>query len=1208
MNRLFPKSVRLRLLTSRLGSLLLLFQRSPIVQMILPEAKVLGGAGLGEITLWTVATVAGLGAYDSVAGATTIAQVLPTAGSSSVSATENKNLNFVFQMTGSSHTPASWKVTGFPSGLVHADATNTSTDSVSGSPTQTGTFSVKVTAYEKSGYSGDNFSKTFTMTVVADPSARITSHPASVTINSGQTTVLRVTAAGDTPFTYQWYRGSTGNTANPVGGNSAAFTTPALSTSTSYWVNVSNPATPSGVNSNTAIVSVLSPATITTDPVSKSIISGQSTTLSVVATGTAPMNYQWYQGISGITSNPVGTNSPSFTTPVLTETTNYWVRVTNSSNPGGDNSATATITVNTPAAITTEPAAVTINSGETTTLNVTATGTAPLTYQWYQGASGTTTTPVGTNSPSFTTPVLTENKSYWVKVTNVANASGALSNTALVSVNQPAAISSNPASTAIVSGNPVNLSVNASGTAPLHYQWYQGASGDTSHPVGLDSADFTSAALSSSTSYWVRVSNMANLTGADSATAQVTVNDPVLITQQPLPATLASGGSSVLTVTTTGTQPITYQWFQGGAGDTSTPVGTDSSQFTTPSLTVSTTYWVRAVNVASPLGVASNAVRLTILGDRPAAITAQPQSQTISNGAFTTLSVTASGLAPFTYQWYQGLSGDTSVPVGTDSASFTTPVLSATASYWVHVSNLSNPGGADSETATVTIPVQSPAAIVTPPAAALIARGTSATLNVFASGTAPLAYQWYQGLKGDVSTPVGTNSPTLTTPALAVDGSFWVRVTNAFNATGDDSASALVSVNDPAAITTAPASVSIDYNTATTLHVTADGTSPLIYQWYRGTTGDTSHPVGGNSPSFTTPDLITTTSYWVNVSNTVSPGGASSASAVVTVGPFVPVQITTQPLPATVNRGETAELSLAVTGSAAIACQWYQGPAGDTSQPVGTNSLHLTTPEVFLPASYWARVSNGGSSVDSDVVEVTPLSVTDVQQPAGTHLIDGTSTQSYGNVLIGSSKTLVFTIQNTGSVDLSGLVVTKTGTHAADYQITQPAATTLAGAATTTFSVAFKPTAAGTRTATIHLASALTGEQAFDVNLTGTSAKPVPEISIQQPLGTDLIDGKVNRSFGTAKVGKSGRSITFNIVSAGTGDLTNIKLAVIGTQKSDFIVTKPAKTIVPAGTSLAFKVTFKPSAAGARIATLQIGSNDANESPFDIKLSGQGAP
>lgn len=1207
MNRLFQNSVRLRLLSSRLGSLLLLFQRSPIIQMILPEAKVLGGAGLGEITLWTAATVAGLGAYDSVAGATTIAQVLPNAGSDSVPATENKNLNFVFQMTGSSHTPASWKVTGYPGGLVHADAKNTSVDSLSGSPTQTGTFSVKVTAYEKSGYSGDSYSKTFTMNVASDPAARIITHPASVTINSGQTTTLNVVAAGTAPLTYQWYRGSSGVTANPVGSNSASFTTPALTTSTSYWVRVSNAANPSGADSNTAIVSVVQPALIVTDPASKTINSGQSTTLTVVANGSTPLTYQWYQGLSGVTSNPVGTNSASFTTPVLTTTTNYWVKVTNAANPTGDNSTTATITVNQPAAIVTHPAAVTINSGETTTLNVSASGTSPLTYQWYEGASGVTTTPVGTNSPSFTSPVLTANTGYWVKVTNVANSSGALSNTALVSVNQPAGIAAQPASTAIVSGNPVTLNVSANGTAPIHYQWFEGIAGDTGHPVGSDAAAFTSPSLTNSTSYWVRVSNMANLAGTGSNTAFVTVNDPAVITQQPLPVTINSGGTTTLNVAATGTQPITYQWYQGNAGDTSTPVGSDSTSLTTPPLTISTTYWVRITNVASPQGVDSNAVRVTILGDRPAAIASQPQSLTIANGAFTTLSVTPSGLGPFTYQWYQGLSGDTSTPVGTNYPSFTTPVLTSTTSYWVHVSNLSNPTGVNSDTATVTIPVQSPAAVVTQPSAALIARGTSATLNVFASGTAPLTYQWYQGLKGDTSSPVGTNSSSLTTPVLIADGRFWVRVTNAFNSTGDDSEAALVTVNDPSSITTSPASVTVAYNTGATLNVVAEGTAPLVYQWYRGGSGDISHPVGTNSPSFTTPDLVSTTSYWVNVSNTVNPQGVNSEAAVVSVGPFVPVQITTQPLPATVNRGETAELSVAATGSVMIGYQWYLGLSGDTTNPVGVDSPNLTTPEIFTASSFWVRVSNGGSSQDSDAVEVTPLAVTDIQQPVGTHLADGT-TKNFGTVVVGAGKAQVFTIHNTGSVDLAGLTVTKSGVHVGDYLITQPANTTLAGDGSTTFSVTFKPTTAGTHTATLHVASSMAGEPAFDLKLTGSSEKPVPEISIQQPKGTELIDGKVNRSFGTAKVGKSGRSITFYIVSAGTGDLTNVNVAVTGAQKRDFVLTKPTKTVVPAGTALSFKITFSPTATGNRSATVQVSSNDANESPYDIKLSGLGSP
>lgn len=99
--------------------------------------------------------------------------------------------------------------------------------------------------------------------------------------------------------------------------------------------------------------SPLAAPTITTQPQSQSIVEDSSATLNVVATGTAPLSYQWYQGMSGNTSNPVGTNSASFTTLNLTTTTSYWVRVSNAA--GSVDSQTATITVTTPTPICEQP-------------------------------------------------------------------------------------------------------------------------------------------------------------------------------------------------------------------------------------------------------------------------------------------------------------------------------------------------------------------------------------------------------------------------------------------------------------------------------------------------------------------------------------------------------------------------------------------------------------------------------------------------------------------------------------------------------------------------------------------------------------------------------------------------------------------------------------------------------------------------------------
>ncbi|CRK55993.1 Alkaline phosphatase [Alloactinosynnema sp. L-07] len=83
-------------------------------------------------------------------------------------------------------------------------------------------------------------------------------------------------------------------------------------------------------------------------------------------------------------------------------------------------------------------------------------------------------------------------------------------------------------------------------------------------------------------------------------------------------------------------------------------------------------------------------------------IVGEPQDAAVASGASATLTVSATGTGPLAYQWYTGTAGDTANPIAdATSASYTTPALTAPASYWVRVTG---PGGqADSRTATVTI-------------------------------------------------------------------------------------------------------------------------------------------------------------------------------------------------------------------------------------------------------------------------------------------------------------------------------------------------------------------------------------------------------------------------------------------------------------------------------------------------------------------------
>lgn len=86
----------------------------------------------------------------------------------------------------------------------------------------------------------------------------------------------------------------------------------------------------------------------------------------------------------------------------------------------------------------------------------------------------------------------------------------------------------------------------------------------------------------------------------------------------------------------------------------------------------------------------------------PPSFTTQPSNVSISNGATATLTALAAGSPVPTYQWYQGTSGNTTTPIsGATSASFTTPALFFSQTYWVRAT--SSQGTADSNTATVTV-------------------------------------------------------------------------------------------------------------------------------------------------------------------------------------------------------------------------------------------------------------------------------------------------------------------------------------------------------------------------------------------------------------------------------------------------------------------------------------------------------------------------
>jgi hypothetical protein len=352
----------------------------------------------------------------------------------------------------------------------------------------------------------------------------ITVQPLSQTITSGASANLSVTASGSTPFTYQWFVGASGDISNQVPGGTGSTVTVSPTVTTSYWVRVSNSCTPpTPANSNTATVTVQAcqPPNIIMQPQDQTVPSGNTAQLTVGFNGTAPITVTWFRGTAPDTTQGSIGSGATVTTPPITASTTFWARVTGCGQNVNSRTVTVTAGACTPPTINNQPQDQTVSPGGTVVLNVGFTGSG-ATVSWFQGNQGDTSSGIIATGPTTISPPINVTTSFWARITGCGQ--NVNSRAAIITVSSGCvapSIATGPASQTIASGSTATLTVVAGGTAPLHYAWFQGTSGDESRPVGTDSDTFTSSALTVTTQFWVKVTNSCG--SVPSATANVSV-------------------------------------------------------------------------------------------------------------------------------------------------------------------------------------------------------------------------------------------------------------------------------------------------------------------------------------------------------------------------------------------------------------------------------------------------------------------------------------------------------------------------------------------------------------------------------------------------------------------------------------------------------------------------------------------------------------
>jgi predicted AlkP superfamily pyrophosphatase or phosphodiesterase len=214
---------------------------------------------------------------------------------------------------------------------------------------------------------------------------------------------------------------------------------------------------------------------ITTHPANVTVNAGSNATFNVIATGTAPLTYQWSLSTNGgATWTPINQgNGPSFIllTASMTDSGSQF-RVVVSNSVGSETSVNATLTVQSVTAptITRQPENQTVHAGQSATFTVEGTGSPALAYQWFKDGVMVS----GATSVSYTTQatVPTDNGAQFsVTVSNLAGS--VTSSTATLSVHSLPNIISQPTTQSVYLGQPATFTVVASEIPAVTYQWYK---------------------------------------------------------------------------------------------------------------------------------------------------------------------------------------------------------------------------------------------------------------------------------------------------------------------------------------------------------------------------------------------------------------------------------------------------------------------------------------------------------------------------------------------------------------------------------------------------------------------------------------------------------------------------------------------------------------------------------------------------------------
>lgn len=520
------------------------------------------------------------------------------------------------------------------------------------------------------------------------------------------------------PATYSWTsspEGFTSSVQNPSGVSASVPTT--------YTVVVT--ANGCSKTSSVAITPAALPTIATSGDVS--ICNGGA---GAELTATGGVSYTW--------SPATGLSAANVANPTATPSTTTTYTVTGTDANGCQNTATAEVTVNTPVAITVQPANQTALENGSTSFSVTATGTG-LTYQWeFSSDNGSSWNPIsGETASTYTIASASSslnNNLYRVVVSGTAPCTAVTSNSALLLVGS-IAIATQPSNQTICSDGTATFAVTTTGDV-TSYLWQYSTNGTDwfTAPGDATGSSLVLSGINSALSGYLFRCNLNN--GAlISNTATLTVYDAVVIGTQPASQVVCSNAASVTFTSAATGSGLAYKWqvSTNSGGSWSDISGASLATYTisNPGVALNGNQYRVIVSGTAPCSpVTSNAATLTVTDVAVAA-----SSTSVCIGQSVTLTATYTGVPNTTSSsWVSATTGSGATTAISGDTAVVTPTAAGTYVYTFTTN------GSCSFTRTVTVTVN-PLPVISAVTATPAVVCSDATINLsaesqsFASGT-----------------------------------------------------------------------------------------------------------------------------------------------------------------------------------------------------------------------------------------------------------------------------------------------------------------------------------------------------------------------------------------------------------------------------------------------------------------------------------------